>query len=117
MRDARVAHASRAIDRAGGAVQVRALPHALGITRRQLERIYAEHVGLTPKMACRVARVRSAMDRIRRDPRSAGSRLALDCGWYDQPHMIRDFRLIAETTPAAYAREVANFQDAPAAAG
>jgi AraC-like DNA-binding protein len=114
-RDARVAHASGRIERAGGAVAVEALVGEMGISRRQLERIFAEHVGLTPKMACRVARVRSAMDRIRRQPNVQATALALDCGWYDQPHMIRDFGAIAGTTPAAFARDVANLQDAPAA--
>jgi AraC-like DNA-binding protein len=110
-RDARVAHASAMIERTAGSVSVDALPRELGLTCRHLERIFAQHVGLTPKVACRVARVRGAMDRIRRQPSVSASRLALALGWYDQPHMIRDFRQIAGTTPAAFARDVAIVQD------
>jgi AraC-like DNA-binding protein len=31
--------------------------------------------------------------------------VALDCGYYDQAHMIRDFRELAEISPARYMRQ------------
>lgn len=111
-RDPRVAHVSRLIDRSGGAVPVQGLHEAVGLTRRHLERLYFDHVGLTPKAACRVARVQAALERLRVGKVSSLSRLALECGWYDQPHMNRDFREIAGVPPAAYARHVAFLQDA-----
>jgi AraC-like DNA-binding protein len=110
--DPRIAHVSRLIERSGGSVAVKALHEAVGLTRRHLERIYLDRVGLTPKNACRVARVQAALERIRANPGVALSRLALECGWYDQPHMNRDFREIAGASPTTYARQVAFFQDA-----
>jgi AraC-like DNA-binding protein len=32
------------------------------------------------------------------------ARLALDCGYYDQSHLIHEFRLFADETPERYAR-------------
>lgn len=110
--DPRVAHVSRLIERSGGSVAVRELHAAVGLTRRHLERIYLERVGLTPKTACRVARVQAALERLRTGPIPSLSRLALECGWYDQSHMNRDFRELAGAPPATYARQVAFFQDA-----
>jgi AraC-like DNA-binding protein len=109
--DPRVSRASRLIEASGGTVPVKALHEAVGLTRRHLERIYLDRVGLTPKTACRVARVQAAMERVRANPAVPLSRLALDCGWYDQAHMNRDFREIAGVTPTAFGREVAFFQD------
>ncbi|HKP74026.1 MAG TPA: helix-turn-helix domain-containing protein, partial [Longimicrobiaceae bacterium] len=103
---------SRLIERSGGSVPVAELHAAVGLTRRHLERIYLERVGLTPKTACRVARVQAALERLRAGPIPSLSRLALDCGWYDQSHMNRDFREIAGASPTTYARPVAFFQDA-----
>jgi AraC-like DNA-binding protein len=111
-RDPRVAHVSELIERSGGAVPVQGLHEAVGLTRRHLERLYFDHVGLTPKTACRVARVQAALERLRAGTAPSLSRLALECGWYDQPHMNRDFREIAGVPPAAFARHVAFLQDA-----
>jgi AraC-like DNA-binding protein len=110
--DPRVAHVSRLIERSGGSMPVTALHMAVGLTRRHLERVYLERVGLTPKTACRVARVQTALERLRAGGVSSLSRLALDCGWYDQSHMNRDFRELAGASPATYARQVAFLQDA-----
>ncbi|MDB4949750.1 MAG: Helix-turn-helix, AraC protein [Gemmatimonadetes bacterium] len=114
--DARVMHASGMIERLGGRVAVAELCRAVGLTRRHLERIFLDAVGLPPKTACRVARVQAAIRRVRGRPVASWSRLALDCGWYDQAHMGRDFREIAGTSPGAYLRDVASVQDAAAPA-
>jgi transcriptional regulator GlxA family with amidase domain len=115
--DARIAHVSGLIDRSGGAVPVKALHEAVGLTRRHLERLYLDRVGLTPKTACRVARVQAALERLRAGAVPSLSRLALECGWYDQPHMNRDFREIAGVPPTAYLRHVAFLQDAERSGG
>jgi AraC-like DNA-binding protein len=64
---------------------------------RQLERVFLEHVGLTPKMFARVIRLRHAVKLLRRG-RSIAS-VAVACGYYDQPHMTRDFRRLLDRTP------------------
>jgi methylphosphotriester-DNA--protein-cysteine methyltransferase len=118
-RDEAVARATALIARTGGQVPVRALHESLGITRRHLERIFAEAVGLTPKMACRVARFRRALALAGAAPGMGWSRLALEAGYYDQAHLIRDFRELAGLTPAAWRverREVASVQSGEAAA-
>jgi AraC-like DNA-binding protein len=99
--DLRIAHAARLIERSGGTVPVKALHEAVGLTRRHLERIYLDRVGLSPKTACRVARVQAALARVRAEPGVALSRVALDCGWYDQAHMNRDFRELVGAPPTA----------------
>lgn len=109
------AYACAAIDATDGRVSVRELAAGAGLTARHLERLFAEAVGLSPRMARRVARFRAAVRRLEREQGVAWTRLALDCGFYDQAHLVRDFRALAGLTPTAYRaglRHVASVQDA-----
>lgn len=100
-----VARASALIARSHGSVAVEALAAETGIGRRQLERLFTEQVGLTPKAAARVARFRRLCGLLRARPEAGWSRLALECGYHDQAHMIREFRGFAGLTPEAFRRE------------
>ena len=73
-----------------------------GISPRQSRRTFLEQTGLGPKFLARVLRFRHA---VAQASRAGGdfAGLALDCGYYDQAHLIRDFREFAGRTPAAYA--------------
>lgn len=113
-----VARASARIARSHGSVAVEALAAETGTSRRHLERLFAEQVGLSPKAAARVARFRRLCELLRARPGAGWSRLALECGYHDQAHMIREFRGFAGLTPEAYRREqarVASVQYAAAA--
>lgn len=103
-----VKRASALITRSHGTVPVEKLYTTLGITPRHLERLFAEHVGLSPKLACRVARFRHTVETLRRGSNAAWVDLALQCGYYDQAHLIRDFKEFAGVTPAAYHAEQMN---------
>src|SRR6185436_1405716 len=75
---------------------------AAGVSLRQLERRFLADVGLTPKTFARIVRLQAALGRI-----TAGEPLAdvaHRCGYYDQPHMTRDFSRLAEISPAAWQR-------------
>lgn len=113
-----VARASARIARSHGSVAVEALAAETGTSRRHLERLFAAQVGLSPKAAARVARFRRLCELLRARPGAGWSRLALECGYHDQAHMIREFRGFAGLTPEAYRREqarVASVQYAAAA--
>ena len=71
-----------------------------GIGPRQLERRFVAEVGMPPKTFARLARLQTALARI-----AAGASLAdaaVACGYYDQPHMTRDFTRLGETSPSAW---------------
>jgi AraC-like DNA-binding protein len=81
------------------------LREGIGLTERTLERHFLNLVGITPKEFHRVMRFRRALHAIHRRPRPTYAALALEAGYADQAHLIRDFRSFAGLTPAAYARE------------
>lgn len=115
--DAAAAEAVRRIDRARGRIRVRELAAALGIGERRLEQIFQRDVGLSPKAVCRIARFRSAVSLLQREPHRAWSGLAYDCGFYDQSHLVNEFQALAGLAPGEFRdRGCGFFQDASPAA-
>jgi AraC-like DNA-binding protein len=86
----------------GGAIDVRSLSRQTALSPRQLERAFKREAGLAPKTLARLTRLQHALGRIATGASIAS--VAVDCGYYDQPHMTRDFALLAQTSPAAWQR-------------
>jgi len=90
------------IERHHGALTVEALAGALGRGRRQLERLFCDAVGLSPKHYSRVVRVQHAISLLPAQGPVDWHELVHRCGFYDQAHFIRDFRAITGLTPRAF---------------
>jgi AraC-like DNA-binding protein len=78
---------------------------ALGaMSVRSLQRLFAGHVGLSPKAVLARYRLQDATATI--DAGGVGdlAGLAASLGWFDQAHFSRDFRAVTGTTPSAYLR-------------
>lgn len=84
----------------GGLVDVKAVAVRVGLSTRQLERRFREEIGMGPKLFCRMQRFQRVF-RAMEDPGANWLTAALECGYYDQSHLIRDFRDFAGDTPAA----------------
>lgn len=85
------------LERAEGCAGVEDLADEAGMSARQFRRVCLEKTGLTPKLLARVLRFRNAAARVHAAQSAAA--LALDCGYYDQAHLIRDFHEFAGRTP------------------
>jgi AraC-like DNA-binding protein len=103
--DLAVDRAVRLVQRARGGVRVRDLAAACNLSPRQLERRFRDRVGLSPKRYARVVRFRRLVARARAMPRPDWAGLAVDCGFADQPHLVREFAAFAGLPPAAHASE------------
>ncbi|MBI3447557.1 MAG: AraC family transcriptional regulator [Acidobacteria bacterium] len=85
--------------RSQGCARVSDLAHLVGSSPRQLEREFRSGVGLTPKGLARTIRFQNLM-RLVGEPRlREWASLALDAGYADQSHMVREFREFAGQTP------------------
>jgi transcriptional regulator GlxA family with amidase domain len=89
--------------RAGGELPVGAVASRVGLSERQLERLFDERVGIGPKMFARVVRLERALAMIDRREGS-WAQIAVQCGYSDQAHLTREFRALTGLTPAALAR-------------
>jgi AraC-like DNA-binding protein len=89
----------RRIDHAPGARDLGSIARDLGVSTRQFERRFVDAVGLPPKVYERIRRFQRVFPLIESGQPWAGAALA--CGYYDQAHLIRDFREFAGTPPAS----------------
>ncbi len=90
-----------------GRVTMDGLTAVSAVGARQLERIFRWRVGLPPKLLARIVRFQNVFRQIQQPPRSYDppilwSQVSHVCGYYDQAHLIRDFRQFAGSSPAAY---------------
>ncbi|HEX6125393.1 MAG TPA: DUF6597 domain-containing transcriptional factor [Pyrinomonadaceae bacterium] len=90
------------IDNRCGRVPVSEVSRQLGISERQLERRFKRTVGISPKMLSRIARFQSVVRACRDGEFPNLLDAALSSGYYDQSHLIRDFREFSGLTPLAY---------------
>jgi AraC-like DNA-binding protein len=88
------------VDASGGAVRIDALADGLGVTRQHLAALFRDRVGLSAKTFAMVCRFRRAHAALRGQGAAVDwARLAGDCGYYDQSHLIHAFRQFADATP------------------
>jgi AraC-like DNA-binding protein len=101
-----VDEAVRRIVEAGGSLGITRLAPSLGVTRQHLARRFAQLVGVSPKTFARVVRLGRVIERVRAVPADHAinwSALAAELGFYDQPHLVDEFRELTGVTPTAYA--------------
>ncbi|GLY35722.1 AraC family transcriptional regulator [Amycolatopsis sp. NBRC 101858] len=100
----RAAEAVESIARDPGITRVAQLCADTGLTTRSVQRLFAEHVGCTPKWAIRIYRLNDAAQRIAAEGEPDYAGLAVRLGYSDQSHFIRDFRAVTGQPPGEYAR-------------
>jgi AraC-like DNA-binding protein len=74
----------------------------IGMTQRRFIRLFSTEVGLTPKAFCRIRRFQHAIALLDGRKEVQWADVALECGYYDQSHMVHDFHDFAGLSPANY---------------
>jgi AraC-like DNA-binding protein len=85
-----------------GNISVEALMRELGANYKYLERHFLQIVGLTPKVFNRITRFQYVMQTLRYAAFHAWPSMALDCGYYDQAHFIKEFKEFTGATPSEF---------------
>jgi len=75
------------------------LAFTCGLSTRQLQRRFKAEVGIGPKLLARIQRFQRIFWALESSPEWV--QVALQCGYYDQAHLIRDFRDFSGAAPAA----------------
>jgi len=106
-----VAFALNAFDCVPHVASIASVTNAIGLSaKRFIERFKAE-VGLTPKRYCRVRRFQRALRLAHEGHAIDWTGVALDCGYFDQAHLIHDFRAFAGVSPTGYQAARTPFQN------
>ncbi|MBC9913851.1 helix-turn-helix domain-containing protein [Chitinophaga varians] len=91
------------IHRHKGVLTIQQLTDSIGCHSRQLERKFNTAIGLSPKHFCNIVRTLSFVKSLQNAaPKPNLTHCAYDSGYYDQAHLIREFRKITGLTPSQY---------------
>ena len=77
-----------------------------GVSSRTLQRLFNQYVGVSPKWVIQRYRLQEAADQLARGHVVNWAKMALDLGYFDQAHFIKDFKTLVGRTPVEYARQV-----------
>ena len=96
-----VTYAVSRFQRRPGASRVQDVAHDIGMSPKRFIERFTLDVGVTPKRFCRLLRFQQtvALAHVRTVDWAA---LAQACGYFDQAHMIHDFRAFSGLSPTEY---------------
>ncbi|MGO1002655.1 helix-turn-helix domain-containing protein [Lysobacter sp. CA196] len=101
--DPQIVQAATRLERESGADEaIAAIAEAGGRSHRHFIAGFRDAVGLAPKRYARVQRFRRLLAALSATPRPAWAQLALDHGYFDQSHLIGEFREFAGVSPREY---------------
>ncbi len=72
------------------------------VSFRTLDRMFQTHIGLTPKEFLKIERLKFAIGLMRTRSRLSLTEIAIDSGFFDQPHFNKDFKNVIGITPAGF---------------
>jgi AraC-like DNA-binding protein len=87
-----------------GITRVDDLAREFDLSMRQLQRLFADYVGVSPKWVIRRHRLHEAAARAAAGTRLHLGALAAELGYSDQAHLTRDFASMIGVPPAQYAQ-------------
>jgi AraC-like DNA-binding protein len=85
---------------------VDALALQAGMNKRALQRLFQQYVGVGPKWVIKRYRMHEAVAQLQAGAAPSLAQLALDLGYFDQAHFIRDFTALVGKAPREYARQL-----------
>ena len=87
----------------GGARTIADVTEATGLSARRFVEVFKQQVGLAPKQYCRVRRFQRLIQTLPSGQAIDWAGMAADCGYFDQAHLIHEFRAISGLSPREYA--------------
>ena len=91
----------------GGNISIQMLSRETGYSEAYIRRIFKQIHGISPKEFERFIRFQAFLQEISDSPKERGSEeIALNCGYYDQSHMMKDFKKFSGMTPDGYRKEL-----------
>jgi AraC-like DNA-binding protein len=106
--DAGVAWSLRRITESRGAAAISNLAAELGWSHRRLIARYRDAVGLPPKLVSRIVRFERLAALVAAQPSIDWAGAAVECGFFDQAHLSREVRELADITPTELRAQTVN---------
>jgi len=103
--------AARLIALHAGRVSIEDLARSHGLTRQQFARTFRAAAGLPPKLFARITRFQALVRALLSTDVSRWASASLAVGYYDQAHMINEFRMFAGSSPTVFFRPHGDYID------
>jgi AraC-like DNA-binding protein len=85
-----------------GNISINSICRSLDLSRQHLARLFQEYVGIRPKQFARVIRFQALLKNVRQTQKVNWANEAAMLGYYDQAHLITDFRQFSGTSPEKF---------------
>lgn len=108
--DSQVARVSRllaSIEQERDIIAVEDVLAISGLDKRGLQRLFQKYVGIGPKWVIQRYRLHEAIAQVQAGKALSWSALALELGYFDQAHFVRDFRQLVGMAPGEYEKSLA----------
>lgn len=89
---------------AGGEVRIKELEEYTGYTARYMNKVFHEIVGVSPKLFCKITKLQRMIQWMNQSDGLNLADFAVDYGYYDQSHFIKDFKEFTAMTPKQYTK-------------
>ena len=76
------------------------------INKRTLQRLFSQYVGVSPKWVIKRFRLLEAVGELSKNKKADWTKLALELGYFDHAHFIKDFKSIIGKTPYEYEKQI-----------
>ncbi len=102
--ETQMSRALNLIQSTGGGISIKQISGEVGWSRQHFTRKCLKYTGLTPKFLNQVIRIKKVIKQYKTEKFYSWSQLSVDGGYYDQSHMIKEFRKITGLTPIEFLR-------------
>lgn len=100
-----IVNASNLILKNEGIVDIARLAREANMSTRNLERYFIRQTGMSPKLFCCITRFNHAFSLKLDTPQKNWTSIAQSCGYFDQMHLVREFKRFSGNAPSAFFKE------------
>ncbi len=90
------------IKNTNGTISIKEIYSTLNVSKSKLEQHFNREVGLTPKEFCKIEKINCFINMYREAEGQSLTELTYQCGYYDQSHLIKDFKYFLDSSPKKF---------------
>lgn len=95
-------HVVQRISQEHFAGRIAGVEQELGVSDKQVRRLFRDYIGLSPKSVYRICRFQRTLTHLEGAATIDWALIAARFGYFDQSHMIKEFNTLTDSSPAEY---------------
>lgn len=107
----RITSTTELISKSMGLIDMDSLANYACMSARNFERTFLHETGMSPKLLCCIARFNHALDLKLKYPQMKWTSIAYQAGYFDQTHLIKDFKRFCGEAPSSLLKHGPLFEE------